>query len=118
MSLATPRRLRAIYEFLVLFPPFARWQLPESGRIRFEVFPQADPYGEFTVEGERMCIRVSTALHWTLPTLIVTVAHEMAHLRQHMRGRLPGDMGNAHNAEFHRAARLICQHLGFDGEKF
>lgn len=116
--LATPKRLRAIYELLVLFPPFVRWALPKSDRVRFEVFPEADPYGEFVAEGERLTIRISTALHWTLPALIMTMAHEMAHLRQHLKGRLPNDHQKSHNAEFYRAARSICQALGLDAEKF
>lgn len=111
----TPEILEAAYNYLKTTPPFRRWKLPASDLIEFEVTGSV----RFSAEHQRKskhrhtislsCRKIGHTL-----TIFVAMAHEMVHLFQAIKhGRSVG-----HNEEFHRCARTICRHHGFDPKDF
>ena len=103
---------------LVDCPPFARWDLPPVGTLRFEVLRGTD-VAEYSVDQrDRSCIAVNADMHTRLAEVIESVAHEMIHLRQDLLGRLPDTHAKQHNAEWRRMARVVCRNLGFDVQRF
>lgn len=116
--LVTPARLRAVYTMLLAFPPFNRWDMPKPETIKFELLADAD-HGEYSInEKDRVCIAVNPDTHLTLLQVCESVAHEMCHVRQDAKGRLPDIEAKHHNTEFRRLARLVCRNLGFDVQRF
>lgn len=118
MSLVTPARLRAIYTMLLAMPPFDKWGLPEPTAIRFSVLRGADCAEYSTDWKDRPEISVNMDLHIWLDQVVESVAHEMVHLRQDALERLPERHERQHNAEFRKLARVVCQSLGFDVQRF
>jgi hypothetical protein len=118
MGLVTPKRLRGIYAMLLLFPPFDRWRLPAADKVKFELVPQVTNWAEYLYEDGVYHLFFSSTRLWSLPFLVSTMAHEMCHMRQEQRGKLPADDSLHHNAEFHRIARIVCERLGFPREDF
>lgn len=109
----TPERVAATYEYLRSWPPFAGWKLPESDAIQFRTTERRDCCGEFRSDPPQ--IMVSSALHWTMGSLIPTVAHEMIHLRQFRTGT---DNRSQHNAEFVKIAKRVCRLYAWDYGQF
>ena len=110
----TPNILRASYDFIVITPPFRRWNLPPGGNVEFKVNKASDRMGSYqchddhiiTISGARVCHTV---------TLLVTMAHEMVHLAQVENGTATRTM---HNAAFRRMGKAVCRHHGFDPLEF
>jgi hypothetical protein len=117
-QLVTVRTIRAAYELLRAFHPFARWKLPPASEVRIELVSNLKTDGEYNFDGKRHTIGVNPTTHYTLLDLVETVAHEMAHMRQELTGKRPATKDDQHNPEFHRLARLICRDLGFNGKRF
>lgn len=113
--LISAARLRAVYVMLQAFKPFSEWKLPPSSEVKFGTFPEVNPLAFYGCE-DRHEIRFSSARVWNLYQVTVTMAHEMAHLKQNLRGKLPDAEAKHHNAEFHRICQRICQELGFPPE--
>lgn len=114
MTLAlTPHVLVAAYDFLRATPPFRGWKLPHSDDVEFHVVRGKHFYGEYSTEGDKHRIGISSATVGTTDTLVRTMAHEMTHLYQQLQGRDP-----AHGADFRRHARCVCRHHGFDPKAF
>lgn len=109
----TPEILVANYSLLRVCEPFRRWRLPDPDDIAFRVTRSNHESAAFHVEAEGLQIDVSDRLHGTLPQLLVSMAHEMVHLRQHLLGRAP-----THGQEFQHLARQVCRHHGFDIKAF
>lgn len=109
----TPERLAATYDYLRVWPPFSRWALPDSDAVRFRTTERKDVCGQFTPAP--LEIMVSTALHWQIENLMKTVAHEMVHLHQHLRGT---ETRSQHNGEFKRLSYSICKRYGWDFGQF
>lgn len=122
MTLAlTPARLAATYEFLRAFPPFSRWRLPPAGEVKFEVLATRNFYGHYARTLKRdgpvkHYISVSAGRVGHAGTLLMTVAHEMLHLRQEIAEATTPHAD--HNAAFQRAAAGICRRFGFDPKAF
>lgn len=103
----TPETVKAVYQCLLAFPPFSRWNLPS--KVVFVVEPLKSMWGDF--DPNTHTIRVSTLKVTTFLSLVIVVAHEMAHLKQDIDGRWPAK--DAHNAHFNRLAGKICKHFPF-----
>jgi hypothetical protein len=115
MSLSiTPEAVAALYDALRQFQPFAGWNLPEADAIEFHVVRTRKVYGTYHY-GDDHAITVSESVvgHWD--TLSQTVAHEMIHLHQAMRGT---QSKAEHNHEFRRLAMQVCAAFGFDERCF
>ncbi len=117
-SLVTVRRLRGLYALLLTFPPFDRWGLPKAESVKFETTASNEMWAVYYSEGGRHTISFSTTRLWSMQLLVSTMAHEMAHLKQELAGRLPHEEGKHHNAYFHKLAQRVCEKLGFDREDF
>jgi hypothetical protein len=114
----TPAMIQGAYEFLRVSPPFSRWKLPHGDEIEFRVSRRRDIMGAHNTYVRLLnhIIDVSDETVGHTATLIETVAHEMIHLHQaEKRSHTPN---TEHNAEFHRFAKLVCRHHGFDPKGF
>lgn len=110
----TPESVAALYDALRQFSPFRSWNLPESDEVEFHVTRERKVYGTYHY-GEAHAITVSESVvgHWS--TLSETVAHEMIHLHQSIRGT---QTRSEHNTEFRRLAAQVCEAFGFDERCF
>jgi hypothetical protein len=113
----TPAMLEAGYELLLTTLPFRRWKMPAVDEIHFYAKTIDKPgthgtQGQYWFDGKSHHLQVNPARHFTLASMLMTLAHEMVHLRV---GEL--DRG-AHGAEFHRLADQVCRHHGFDRGQF
>lgn len=110
----TPDMLEAAYEFLRTTEPFRRWKLPHADDVAFKVTRHSDRFGEFEA-AEPPMIAVSERIVGHAQTLLMTLAHEMIHLRHHLAG-VRGDV--EHGANFRRNAARVCRHHGWDAKAF
>lgn len=98
--------------------PFRRWKLPDPDDVVFEAKtidrPATDgSQGQHWHDGTHHHIGVNPARHRTLGAMLLTLAHELCHLRAH-------DLGETsyHGQIFHKLADLTCRHHGFDRGQF
>lgn len=122
----TPALLEATYELLRLTPPFRAWHLPDADEVEFHAVSikgvaQAEHYilGNSTTrlkdKTEHHVIRLNPKRHHTLQAVMMTLAHEMCHMREYELGnRVTG----CHGAKFDELAKLVCKHHGFDRGQF
>lgn len=108
----SPEMLEAAYEFLRTTEPFRRWTLPHADDVAFKVTRNADRFGAFEAS-EPPAIAVSERIVGHSQTLLMTLAHEMIHLRHHRAGEAA-----AHGARFRRDAARVCRHHGWDAKAF
>jgi hypothetical protein len=110
----TPESCAALYDALREFPPFIKLRLPDSDAIEFHVVRDAAVYGTYHF-GDDHAITVSEKRvgHWH--TLTETMAHEMIHLYQSIRGT---QTKAEHNSEFRKLASQVCHAFGFDERCF
>ena len=104
----------AAYDLLRVLPPFNKWKLPPASEVRFRVV-RTEHQAEWYMVGEKHCIDVSAKKHTHIHSLVMTVAHEMLHVHQRIKG---SETKAEHNAEFHRLAKRVCLRLGFDPGQF
>jgi hypothetical protein len=107
--------LAACYDLLRETKPFKGWRLPPSAKVKFSVTRHKDRAADYTYENGVHHIRVSANRNAHLASVLASVAHEAAHLRQRMVR--PEERGE-HGAEFHRAAKAICAAHGWDPKAF
>jgi hypothetical protein len=114
----TPDILAAAYEYLRATPPFRGWRLPHADEIGFTVSRHRDRHSHLIgyVRSTEAEIAVSEMVVGSSLTLIEAMAHEMVHLKQHLRRSETSK--TAHNAEFRRLAALVCRHHHFDPKTF
>lgn len=105
----SPQILSGLYAVLRGCQPFSRWGLPQADEIRFVVNRNRNFLGYYSVTRGKHQIEVSGVLCTQLQTALVTVAHEMCHLRDRVRGRAKG-----HGASFKRSAKTVCRLHGWD----
>lgn len=98
--------MAAAYDYLLCTRPFRRWGLPHSDNIEFHILRTSQIFGDFNPPN---IFRVSAALVARTDTLMQLMAHELVHLRQHIRG-LPVNHGKA----FKRIATVVCREHGWD----
>jgi len=111
----TPAMLEASYELLRTTLPFRRWKLPHAGEIEFKVLrlPHRGDTASWGDDLHEICL--STKWHPILSELLLTMAHEMCHVRQYMER--PNDRAH-HGAYFKKCARQVCRHHGWDYKTF
>lgn len=108
--------LENLYTLLRSTPPFNRWKLPEADAVGFVVTHSKERCGRFHGNGqEDNAIEISAALHETIPSVAITMAHEMVHLHEALKGRR-GDV--KHGKFFHHCADLVCKYHKFDRNVF
>lgn len=107
----SPEHLAHMYECLRQLPPFTEWKLPESDAVKFRT-PAITDYGEFRYPN---IITVSSMKHGHFDRLMETLAHEMVHYAQALKGT---DNKAQHNADFKRRAKRVCSFFGWDYKGF
>lgn len=104
-------QLPPAYELLRTLPTLRR--LPHADKVRFEVGLDRDVFGK--AYASPPFIIVSARKHKHMASWLMTLAHEMVHLRLHI-DRVPSWDG--HGVEFRRHAERICSAFGWDSEVF
>lgn len=126
MITLTPETIDASYELLRTTLPFRRWNLPKGDDVVFRVVRSigCTPYTWAQHLSDRQTTNPFKGQHLIdvnelrvrqLGTLIVTMAHELCHVRESM---LISYTGEAHGATFNRLADQVCRHHGFDRGAF
>ena len=107
----TPAIMEGAYNLLLTTPPFKGWKLPPSDEVVFIVLRTDRHSAAHSKDAKgRHTIRLSHRKHATLASVIATVAHEMAHMRDTSKAH--------HGAQWHRLADRICKIHGFDRGQF
>lgn len=105
--------LRCAYELLRATTPIFK-SLPPAEVIKFQVIRKASLRGDYEFDGNHR-IRVSTTNHTTLEWLLITVAHEMCHMKQQLEH--PSDRA-AHGSRWRHYADIVCRVHSFDRGAF
>jgi len=113
----TPAILSACYAHLRGLRPFSRWRLPEPEEVHFALHSGEDHATYQVTEDGSHIIKLNSLTHTTHSQIMMSVAHEMIHMRQELAGRLPFK-NDGHNAEFRRLAWKVCKEFGWDAQVF
>ena len=111
----TPAMIEGAYRYLLTTPPFHRWKMPEADELSFRVSADRN-YGWYDFHNGCHRISVSIKRVGQTASLLETVAHDMIHVYQAHHNL--DSYSSQHNADFHRRARSICRHHGFDPKRF
>lgn len=115
----TPDIVEAAYELLRLTPPFKGWRLPDGDDVVFHAVLIKGPHkgcqGEHWFDGKQHHIRINPKRHHTLASLLMTLAHEVVHMREATM-KLRADV--MHGREFQHMAKAVCDKHGFDRGQF
>jgi hypothetical protein len=109
----TPEILAASYGFLRATPPFCRWKLPPADVVEFRVIRNRKIHGDHSLYEGRHRIRISEGAVAHTDTLVLSMAHEMIHVKLDSEG-----VKSEHGSDFHRLAKLVCKYHGFDPKMF
>lgn len=105
-------QLPAAYEMLRTFPTFRR--LPSSDGVTFQLSDDRATFGRLYVDPSPVVI-ISRVKHRHAISWLMTLAHEMVHLRLAVDRSRSWD---GHGAEFKRHAERVCRSFGWDSEVF
>lgn len=108
----TEKNCAIIYEMLAQLPPFARWKMPPSIEVEFEVYNDPLCYGEFEPPN---IIRISKRKVGHFETLVKTMAHEMLHQKLYV---MKDPKWDAHDGKFEEYGVRIANLMGFDPKEF
>jgi len=111
----TPAIIEAAYVLICETPPFRRWKLPSPDDLEFYAVPLPDnDQGELMKKQDgKYRITVNPNRHKTLRSMLETLAHEVAHIRQDQLGKK-----DHHGKSFQKLARQICTIHLFDEGQF
>ena|ERR1041385_4648864 len=109
----TPELLEAAYELLRTVPPFRGWKLPHADDVVFHVSGTRAHFAQHSVAASTHCVEISAAKNMQLGTLLMTLAHELCHMREAMLGKQP-----RHGALFNKLADQVCKRHGWDRGAF
>ena len=113
----TPAMLESAYELLRTTPPFRSWSLPDPDDVEFRVSRSGHTTARLILTtGKFPVIEVSSRVCGTLMPLIMAVAHEMAHLHEHLSGDMRADC--AHGKAYRKRAKRVCDVHLFDPMQF
>lgn len=99
--------LRSTYDLLKRTRPFNKWGLPPSCDVIFRVLRTKERRGDYYRDQKgRHVIRVSAGTCHTLQAVILTVAHEMCHVKDETRAD--------HGWRFNQLADRVCRWHNFD----
>lgn len=117
----TPDIVEAGYELLRKTPPFRGWKLPDGDDVFFSAVPikgaRGGCQGEHWFDGKNHHVRVNPRRHKTLGSMLMTLGHEMVHMRE---AELALRTDVFHGAQFQRMADQVCspRNHGFDRGQF
>ena len=111
----TPAMLEAAYDLLRQTPPFRRWGLPDPDDLEFRAVPLPNgDQGELAkLSDGSLRLTVNPERHKTIASMMMTLAHEVAHIRQHQLKKK-----DHHGASFQKLAEAICKVHCWDRGQF
>ena len=105
-----PEQIAATYEYLLSFKPFSSWGLPPVDEVKFVVNKDGGTRGTWCFRNKHV-ITISSVCVTHMGTLLRTMAHEMVHAGQYVRG---AETKAVHNADFYKQAAVICKRFAWD----
>jgi len=109
----SPDVLRSAYAYLAETDPFRRWNLPDSDDILFKITRSKVLCGyhdDGKPDSRKLIIAVSSHFNKTTMALMMTMAHEMAHVHQFKHFKHESE----HGPGWKKLADQICRAHGFD----
>lgn len=95
------------YELIRHSKPYNAWKLPHADEVEFHASPmKGRDQAEYFWNGTRHVIRLNTRKHHTFESMLLTLRHEMLHVREKMAG-LRFDI--KHGRDFKRWANQVCR---------
>lgn len=79
----TSENLGHLYDMACKLPPFNKFKMPKSSRVKFKVIKNLDIYGCFDEIELEIQISSNACGHFT--TILQTLLHEMAHLALYIK---------------------------------
>lgn len=115
----TPPILHGAYEFLRLTPPFKGWRMPVGDSVEFHVTDSKRLSGCYTLNptdkcDHRICISQRHCKH--TDQLLITMMHEMVHLREFTTGQRKPE--SPHGPKFKKLAEQVCKQHGIKPQTF
>ena len=114
----TCETLAAAYDFLLVTPPFNKWNLPPSEEVGFKVSRSRRWFARYRWDGKRHTIEVSSNAIAHSDTLLAKMSHEICHLHLEEMGMDARGSANTHSGAFRRLAEEVCKVHGFDPKAF
>jgi hypothetical protein len=100
------------YELLRSVPPFRGWKLPAADDVEFHAVPlTSDRSADYAYMDGAHRIRLCVHSHGQLGSVLMTVAHEMCHMRLAMLPRWEKD---DHGPRWQKLAKQVCRLHGWD----
>ncbi len=112
--LLTKQNLRKLYACFVKLPPFNRYPMPSSLKMRFEVIDSNDCDGLFTPSN--MTIHIETRQN-SFKKMTEVLLHEMIHVLLYKRNMYTNKYAN-HDGNFEELANEICKLYKFNRKTF
>ena len=106
--------VKHLYASLYCIYPFSKWKMPLPEEVEFIVTSDPELMGSYlldTGEDYEHTITISSARCGHYYTLLITLAHEMAHCSFH---RQKGDKWMLHGKAFRTRCKMIGDELGLD----
>jgi len=104
-------QMELAYELLRSSPPFSDWHLPSADDVEFHAVPlPRDRVADCQNLGGAYRIRVCVFSHATLDNLLVTMAHEMCHMRA---DKIAPREKDPHGPKWQQCAKQVCKKHGW-----
>jgi hypothetical protein len=117
----TKELLAAAYEYLLLTPPFSKWNLPDSEDVVFGISRALREAGRYVWDPNDKTHHIIASIHGIAHTqsMMRFMAHEMIHLYLRKMGwESKAASEEIHNAAFRKFAAQVCKVHGFDPKAF
>ncbi len=119
--MVTKKTMARAYELLKGLKPFKDWSLPPRSKVTFAFVREKNVLGFYQpIEEGKHTIEISKGV--SLNDLMLTMAHEMVHMKQCLQGRKTIEKKDTqedwHDKEFRKLAREVCRNLGFKIKEF
>lgn len=113
--------LVAAYDYLLVTPPFSKWNLPDSEDVNFTVSRRPSEAGRYVGDPNKKTHNISASSNGIAYTesLMRLMSHEMIHLYlQKMGWESKSRSEEVHDAAFRKFAAQVCKVHGFDPKAF
>ena len=105
----TSKNLEILYNMACQLPPFNKFKMPKSHKVKFKVIKNPNIYGCFDEHEMEIQISSNACGHFT--TILQTLLHEMVHLALYVRG--DKDF-HEHGDKFLRIKNVYSELYNFD----
>lgn len=113
-GLLNKKTLRHLYSAFIRLPPFNRYKMPSSYKMRFEVMESDDCDGLFTPGNRTIHIEIRQNSFKKMSEVLL---HEMIHVLLYERNKYTNKYTN-HDGDFAELADEVCKLYKFNRKTF